>query len=159
MTSFVDPLRRSGAASLALTNTRNDRIVADTLLRAFDSESRRRGLLKRDFLADGSALVIAPTNAIHTFFMRFAIDVAFVARDGRVLKIRRAMPPWRMAAAWGGLPWWSWPQARSIARTSDRVNSTRSEKDWLWPNDLATAKQVTVACRISRIRARAASTH
>jgi uncharacterized protein len=101
MTSFVDPLRRSGAASLALTNTRNDRIVADTLLRAFDSESRRRGLLKRDFLADGSALVIAPTNAIHTFFMRFAIDVAFVARDGRVLKLRRAMPPWRIAAAWG----------------------------------------------------------
>jgi uncharacterized protein len=101
MTSFVDPLRRSGAASLVLTNTRNDRIVADTLLRAFDSESRRRGLLKRDFLADGSALVIAPTNAIHTFFMRFAIDVAFVARDGRVLKLRRAMPPWRIAAAWG----------------------------------------------------------
>jgi uncharacterized membrane protein (UPF0127 family) len=100
--SFLDPLRRSGAASLVLTNTRNDRIVADTLLRAFDSESRRRGLLKRDFLPEGSALVIAPTNAIHTFFMRFAIDVAFVAKDGRVLKIRRAMPPWRMAAAWGG---------------------------------------------------------
>ena len=34
--------------------------------------------------------------------MRFAIDVAFVAKDGRVLKVRRAMPPWRMAAAWGG---------------------------------------------------------
>ena len=101
MKSFVDTLRRSGAASLVLTNTRNDRIVANTLLRAFDSESRRRGLLKRDFLADGSALVIAPTNAIHTFFMRFAIDVAFVAKDGRVLKLRRAMPPWRIAAAWG----------------------------------------------------------
>ena len=83
-----------------LTNTRNDRIVADTLLRAFDSASRRRGLLKRDFLPEGSALVIAPTSSIHTFFMRFAIDVAFVARDGRVLKVRRAMPPWRMAAAW-----------------------------------------------------------
>jgi hypothetical protein len=100
--SFVDPLLRPGAASLVLTNTRNDRIVADTLLRAFDAESRRRGLLKRDFLPEGSALIIAPTNAIHTFFMRFAIDVAFMARDGRVLKIRRAMPPWRMAAAWGG---------------------------------------------------------
>ncbi len=102
MKSFLDPLRRSGAASLVLTNTRNDRIVANTLLRAFDSESRRRGLLKRDFLPEGSALIIAPTNAIHTFFMRFAIDVAFVTRDGRVLKIRRAMPPWRMAAAWRG---------------------------------------------------------
>ena len=31
--------------------------------------------------------------------MRFAIDVAFVSRDGRVLKLRPNMPPWRMAAA------------------------------------------------------------
>jgi uncharacterized membrane protein (UPF0127 family) len=100
MKSFLDPLRQSGASSLVLTNARNDRIVARTLLRAFDSESRRRGLLKHDSLPEGSALVIAPTNAIHTFFMRFAIDVAFVSRDGRVLKVRRAMPPWRMAAAW-----------------------------------------------------------
>ena len=100
MKSFLDPLRQSGAPSFVLTNTRNDRIVADTLLRAFDSASRRQGLLKRDFLPEGSALVIAPTNAIHTFFMRFAIDVAFVSREGRVVKVRRAMPPWRMAAAW-----------------------------------------------------------
>jgi uncharacterized membrane protein (UPF0127 family) len=102
MKSFLDPLRRSGTPSLVLTNVRNDRVVAHTLLRAFDSASRRKGLLKRDFLEEGSALVIAPTNAIHTFFMRFAIDVAFVARDGRVLKVRRALPPWRMSAAWRG---------------------------------------------------------
>lgn len=47
-------------------------------------------------------MVIAPTNAIHTFFMRFAIDVAFVAKDGRVVKIVRDLRPWRLAAAWGG---------------------------------------------------------
>ena len=46
-------------------------------------------------------MLIAPTNAIHTFFMRFPIDVAFVARDGRVVKIRAAMPAWRISAAWG----------------------------------------------------------
>ena len=75
-----DPLRRSGQPPLVLTNGRNDQVVAHTLLRAFDSASRNQGLLKRDFLEEGSALVIAPTNAIHTFFMRFAIDVAFVAK-------------------------------------------------------------------------------
>ena len=102
MTSFLDPLLRSGGAPLALVNGRNDRIVARTLLTAFDSASRRQGLLRHDSLPDGSALIIAPTNAIHTFFMRFAIDVAFVARGGRVLKLRRDMKPWRMAAAWRG---------------------------------------------------------
>jgi hypothetical protein len=50
-------------------------------------------------MPDGSALIIAPSNAIHTFFMRFAIDVAFVAKDGRVLKTRTAMPAWRLAAS------------------------------------------------------------
>jgi uncharacterized membrane protein (UPF0127 family) len=44
-------------------------------------------------------MIIAPTSAIHTFFMKFAIDVAFVARDGAVLKIRRDLGPWRLAAA------------------------------------------------------------
>jgi uncharacterized membrane protein (UPF0127 family) len=47
----------------------------------------------------GTAMIIAPSNAIHTFFMRFPIDVAFVGRDGRVRKIRSAVPPWRIAAA------------------------------------------------------------
>ena len=47
----------------------------------------------------GEALIIAPSNAIHTFFMRFAIDVAFVARDGRVLKVRARMKPWHLSAA------------------------------------------------------------
>jgi len=100
MKSFLDPLLRKSAPPLVLTNSRTNQIVASTLVPAFDSASRRRGLLKHDGLPEGSALVIAPTNAIHTFFMRFAIDVAFVSRDGRVLKVRKAMPAWRMAAAW-----------------------------------------------------------
>jgi uncharacterized protein len=100
MKSFLDPLLRKDASNLALTNTRDRQIVARTLIPAFDSASRRRGLLKHDTLPDDTALVIAPTNAIHTFFMRFAIDVAFVSRDGRIVKIRTALPPWRIAAAW-----------------------------------------------------------
>jgi uncharacterized protein len=99
MKSFLDPVLRSAASPFTLSNHRNDRVLATMLLTAFDSASRRRGLLKHDFLPEDSALIIAPSNAIHTFFMRFAIDVAFVARDGRVLKLRRNMPPWRMVAA------------------------------------------------------------
>ena len=39
-------------------------------------------------------------GAIHTFAMRFAIDVLFVSKDGRVLKVRRGVRPGRIAAAW-----------------------------------------------------------
>jgi uncharacterized protein len=97
--SFLAPLLRSGGSSLALTNTRHDRVVAQMLLTAFDSKSRRKGLLGRDFLPEGSALIIAPCQAIHTFSMRFAIDVAFVAKGGLVIKVRQAVPPRRIALA------------------------------------------------------------
>ena len=100
MKSFLNPLLRSSESPFVLTNTRNDHIVARTLLTAFDSATRRRGLLKRDSLEEGAALIIAPSNAIHTFWMRFAIDVAFVSKEGRVVKVRQAVMPWRVAAAW-----------------------------------------------------------
>jgi uncharacterized protein len=99
MKSFLNPLLQTASTPFALTNTRNNQIVAHTLLTAFDSASRRKGLLGRDGLPDGSALIIAPCQAIHTFSMRFAIDVAFVAKDGLVLKVRQAVPPRRIAGA------------------------------------------------------------
>jgi uncharacterized membrane protein (UPF0127 family) len=85
---------------LALKNTRNNRIVAQTLLTACDSASRRKGLLDHDSLADGSAMIVSPTSAVHTFAMRFSIDVIFVSKDGRVLKVRPHVKPRRIAAAW-----------------------------------------------------------
>jgi uncharacterized protein len=99
MKSFLSPLLRSGGSSLALTNTRHHRVVARTLLTAFDSKRRRTGLLEHDSLPDGSALIIAPCQAIHTFSMRLSIDVAFVSRDGTVLKVRHTVPPWRIAVS------------------------------------------------------------
>jgi len=99
MKSFLSPLLRAESIAHVLENARTQRVIADRLLTAFDSRSRRQGLLGRDGLPDGTALIIAPSNAVHTFFMRFPIDVAFVAKDGRVLKVRHAVPPRRITAA------------------------------------------------------------
>jgi uncharacterized membrane protein (UPF0127 family) len=57
--------------------------------------SRLRGLLGRDRLAEGEGLWIEPCDGVHTWFMRFAIDVAFVDGDGRVLRRIDALRPWR----------------------------------------------------------------
>ena len=73
--------------------------MARDLRMAFDSATRRKGLLGRDSLPAGEGLVIAPCNAVHTWFMRFAIDVAFVSRQGKILKIRHAVPPWRLTGS------------------------------------------------------------
>jgi uncharacterized protein len=101
MKSFLGPLFRGDAHRYVLENTRNTEIVADHLLTAFESTGRNRGLLGRDSLDAGTAMILAPCTAVHTFFMRFSIDIAFVTRDGRVIKVRAAVAPWRMAAALG----------------------------------------------------------
>jgi uncharacterized membrane protein (UPF0127 family) len=98
--SFLTPLLRGSSSSYCLRNGRTNVTIADHLLPAFDSASRNAGLLRHEALPDGTALIIAPTNAIHTFFMRFAIDVAFVAKEGRVVKTRASLQPWRLCAAW-----------------------------------------------------------
>jgi uncharacterized membrane protein (UPF0127 family) len=80
-------------------NARTGLEVATTLEPAFDSASRKRGLLGRDDLPVGYALVIAPTNMVHTFFMRFSIDVLFVSRSGLVVKTSERVPARRIVGA------------------------------------------------------------
>ncbi len=71
-----------------------DRVLA-TLEIATSRRARRRGLLGRDSL-DG-ALVLRPARSVHTFGMRFAIDVAHLDGEGRVLRIA-TMKPNRLGA-------------------------------------------------------------
>jgi uncharacterized membrane protein (UPF0127 family) len=67
--------------------------VLATLDVATSMRDRTRGLLGRDGI-DG-ALLVQPAKSVHTFGMRFAIDVAFVDRDLVVIRTV-AMRPWRV---------------------------------------------------------------
>lgn len=95
---FLEPLLKADRA-LRLVNERTGAIVASELELASDSKSRNRGLLGRSGIAAGSVMIIAPCNAIHTFFMRFTIDLVFVDRQGIVLKLYRSVRPWRIRVA------------------------------------------------------------
>jgi uncharacterized membrane protein (UPF0127 family) len=121
MATFLAPLLRkaAGDGDRELRNERTGAVVAAHVLTAFDSASRRTGLLHQDGLPEGTGLVIAPSNAIHTFFMRFAIDVAFVSKDGRIVKVRAAVPPWRIAGALRGYAVIELP-AGTLERTDTR---------------------------------------
>jgi uncharacterized membrane protein (UPF0127 family) len=99
---FLQPLLQGPLAGWTLQVADRDRTLALTIEPAFDSTARKRGLLGRNALEPGTALVIAPSSGIHTFGMRFPIDVVFAGRDGRVVKIRPRIPRGRIAFAWGG---------------------------------------------------------
>lgn len=59
---------------------------------------RLRGLLGSPPPGPGEALLIRPCSSVHTFFMRYAIDLIFLDRDWRVAKTVPSLKPWRMAA-------------------------------------------------------------
>ena len=63
--------------------------------------ARAKGLIGRRGLPPGRGLLILRCNAIHTFFMRFAIDATFYDREDRVIKVVRNVRPWR-PFVWGG---------------------------------------------------------
>jgi uncharacterized protein len=73
-------------------------LLAEQAIMAGTSRERRTGLLSRDSLEKGEGLWIAPCEAVHTIGMRFPIDVLFLDRKRKVLKIRKDMKQWRMAA-------------------------------------------------------------
>jgi uncharacterized membrane protein (UPF0127 family) len=83
----------------AFNQTKGTEVVSEVRV-ATSMWSRFWGLMGRRALAEDSGLLIRPCSSVHTFFMRFPIDVVFIARDGRVVKIASAMKPWR--AALGG---------------------------------------------------------
>jgi uncharacterized membrane protein (UPF0127 family) len=64
---------------------------------ARSSWSRFVGLMGRGELPVGGGLWIEPCNSIHMFFMRFAIDVLFLDRAGRVKRVMLRLRPWRVS--------------------------------------------------------------
>jgi uncharacterized protein len=83
---------------LRVTNPDRGTTLADRADIADTSEKRRRGLLRHEKLDPGEGLWIAPCEAVHSFGMKFAIDVLYLDRKKRVKKIRHTMVPRRLSA-------------------------------------------------------------
>ena len=71
---------------------------------------RARGLIARPKPPKGEGLLILKCNAIHTFFMAYPIDATFLDGENRVVKVVRAIRPWRVIV-WGGF------KARKVLET------------------------------------------
>jgi uncharacterized protein len=90
-------LRTTGDWGLRIAG--RDTFLATHAELAGHSQARTRGLLGRDELPAGHALVLAPCQGVHTFGMRFPLDIVAVARDGTVVAVRRHVPRRRVVFA------------------------------------------------------------
>jgi uncharacterized protein len=64
---------------------------------ATGARARLLGLAHLDRERAGAGLLIPRCSSVHTFGMRFALDLLFLDRDGRPCSVRRAVPPRRLA--------------------------------------------------------------
>jgi hypothetical protein len=85
----------------AVHRTGDGRCVVPEALRTGNALERMRGLLGRPPLRPGQGLLIDPCAAVHMFGMGYAIDVAFLARDGRIEKLVPGLAPWHVASCRG----------------------------------------------------------
>lgn len=95
--------------------------VLGTAVELADSPWRRMvGLLGRASLPLGGGMRFEPASSLHMLFMRFAIDVVYVDREERVVKLVSDLKPWRFTAARGARSAYELP-AGTIARVGVEV--------------------------------------
>lgn len=86
---------------MRVVNRSRGTVLAEQCELARSFLARGRGLMGRNSLADGAGMLIEPCSSVHTFFMRFPIDVVFLDRKRVVVGLQPAMPPNRpYAGAW-----------------------------------------------------------
>jgi uncharacterized membrane protein (UPF0127 family) len=88
----------AGSERLHVINVTRKTTLAISAEVAKSGGKRSKGLLGRNCLAPGEGMWIIPCEAIHTFFMRFAIDLVYLDRKNRIKKVASGVRPWRLSA-------------------------------------------------------------
>lgn len=81
-------------------NVTSNTIVSKKVETAQTLKQRAVGLLGRSELVEDHCLWILKCRSVHSFFLRFPIDVLYVDKDLRITKIEKNMKSWRIS--WGG---------------------------------------------------------
>ena len=77
-------------------------VIAEEIRKATGFIDRLRGLMYVKHLPRGHAILLEPCNSIHTFGMRFAIDVLFLDASSRIIKAIRSLSPGKIAGPVAG---------------------------------------------------------
>ena len=106
---------------MKIFNTTRDKLLAGEARVADTCFKRAKGLLGRPELKEGEALIIEPCNSIHTFFMRFPIDVVFADKNNLVVGAISNLVPFRLSPLY-------WRSAFAIELPAGVISSTNTAK-------------------------------
>ena len=76
----------------------NDVQISGKVVEAVNIKDRCLGLMFKKEIVGFDALLIEACNSIHTFFCRFDLDILFLSKDNKVVRIYRSLKPWRMTS-------------------------------------------------------------
>lgn len=96
MTAVDSLLWARNEVRFAARNADTNRLLAERVGIAASHAARAIGLLLHKELPDGEGLWIAPCRGVHTWGMRFAIDVIALDGRGRVVDLVQNLRPWRI---------------------------------------------------------------
>jgi uncharacterized protein len=85
-------------ARIRISNLTRQTELASNAEVADQAGSRNKGLLGRAGLLPGEGLWIVPCESVHTFFMKFPIDLVYIDREKKVKKVRSNVSAWRLSA-------------------------------------------------------------
>ena len=110
---------------MRLINQTKNTVLAEDVFIADTPFKRIKGLLGKKVFLPNQAIILAPCNSVHTFFMRFAIDILFVDKDYRVVKALPELDPNRISRIY-------WHASRVIELPAGSLNFTNTQaKDQL----------------------------
>lgn len=76
---------------------KNDTLLFSEILVADRFITRLVGLLRTPGLTDNQGLLLKNCNQVHTFGMKFPIDVIFISKDGEILHLEHDMGPGKVS--------------------------------------------------------------
>ena len=112
------------AHPMSARNADSGRVLATAVTSARGRVDRAIGLLTHRSLEQGAGLWISPSRGVHTWGMRFAIDVVALDADGTVVDLVPRLRPWRLRLPRRGTAGVLELPAGSLDRTGTRLGHT-----------------------------------
>ncbi len=84
---------------MIIRNTGRKTALGEAIEVASTATQQVKGLLGRDCLASGQGLLFKRCSSLHTFFMQFPIDIVFMDKNAKVLKLAAGVQPFKLVAA------------------------------------------------------------